>query len=38
MDYRHETLVRAPLAAVAEFHTHASSLVALTPPPCAARS
>ena len=33
MNYTHRFRVKAPLAAVAEFHRHASSMAAITPPP-----
>lgn len=33
MIYRHQFVVRAPLAAVVAFHQQASSLAAITPPP-----
>jgi ligand-binding SRPBCC domain-containing protein len=33
MIYRHTFLVRAPLAQVAEFHSHSASMPAITPPP-----
>jgi ligand-binding SRPBCC domain-containing protein len=37
MIYRHRFRVRAPLARVAEFHSRAASLAALTPPPIIVR-
>src|SRR5512133_1773295 len=37
MRFRHRFLVRAPLAAVAEFHREAASLPSITPPPLTAR-
>lgn len=33
MIYRHRFTVQAPLAAVADFHSRASSMAAITPPP-----
>ncbi len=37
MKYQHRFRVRAPLARVAEFHSRASSMAAITPPPLIAR-
>jgi ligand-binding SRPBCC domain-containing protein len=37
MKYRHQFRVRAPLTAVAEFHTQSASMGAITPPPIIVR-
>ncbi|MBX3013586.1 MAG: hypothetical protein KF832_18845 [Caldilineaceae bacterium] len=37
MQFRHSFRVQAPLAAVAEFHRHAASMGAITPPPVVVR-
>ncbi len=37
MIYRHRFFVRAPLNKVAEFHSRAASMAAITPPPIVAR-
>lgn len=37
MHYKHTFTVKAPLAEVREFHTHSSSMGAITPPPIVAR-
>jgi ligand-binding SRPBCC domain-containing protein len=37
MEYRHTFRVNAPLAAVAEFHSRAASMSAITPPPLIVR-
>jgi ligand-binding SRPBCC domain-containing protein len=37
MKYRHSFRVRAPLAAVTDFHAHSASIGAITPPPVIAQ-
>jgi ligand-binding SRPBCC domain-containing protein len=37
LEYRHAFRIRAPLAAVAEFHFRSASLAAITPPPLIVR-
>ena len=37
MNYRHSFRVRAPLVRVAQFHSRAASMAAITPPPIIAR-
>ena len=37
MNYHHRFHVRAPIASVSDFHSHASSLGAITPPPVTVR-
>ena len=37
MEYQHRFEVKAPLAAVAEFHTQSASMGAITPPPVVVR-